>query len=79
MPADHRRENFLNLEVICCVHVGEIPSFFEVGQRVVYCSDTTLAGVVKFVGTTHFSEGEWVGLALDKPRGKHDGTVLCQH
>ena len=34
----------------------------EVGQRVVYCSDYGLAGVVKFAGPTEFSDGhDWVG------------------
>eukprot|EP00439_Symbiodinium_sp_Y106_P079109 s732_g17.t2 len=32
----------------------------EVGQRVVYCSDYGLAGVVKFAGPTEFSDGhDW--------------------
>ena len=36
----------------------------EVGSRVVYCSDHKLAGVVKFVGLTNFSEGLPVRLFL---------------
>ena len=37
-------------------------NYCEVGQRVVYCSDYGLAGVVKFAGSTEFSDGnDWVG------------------
>ena len=27
-------------------------------------------GIVKFIGTTEFAPGEWVGVALDKAHGK---------
>lgn len=32
-------------------------------------------GVVKFVGTTNFGAGVWVGVELEKPKGQHDGAM----
>ena len=32
-------------------------------------------GIVLHVGTVNYSEGIWVGVKLDEPTGKHDGTV----
>lgn len=33
------------------------------------------AGVIKFIGKTEFKEGDWLGIELDTPTGKNDGSV----
>lgn len=30
---------------------------------------------VKFIGTTKFAAGDWIGVELDSPDGKNNGTV----
>ncbi|CAI7996554.1 CAP-Gly domain-containing linker protein 4, partial [Geodia barretti] len=32
-------------------------------------------GVVRFIGTTQFAKGVWLGIELRKPNGKNDGSV----
>ncbi|EJW84581.1 CAP-Gly domain-containing protein [Wuchereria bancrofti] len=45
---------------------------FKVGVRV----DTDRGpGVIEFCGETKFAEGTWIGINLDEPNGKHNGTV----
>ncbi|XP_074871960.1 coiled-coil domain-containing protein 187 [Carettochelys insculpta] len=45
---------------------------FEVGDRVLV--KPRQPGTLMFKGCTHFGEGYWAGVALDKPEGDHDGT-----
>ncbi|EDQ90487.1 uncharacterized protein MONBRDRAFT_3756, partial [Monosiga brevicollis MX1] len=32
-------------------------------------------GYIRHVGTVDFAEGVWIGVELDKPEGKNDGSV----
>lgn len=34
-----------------------------------------MQGLVKYAGTADFADGVWIGIALDEPQGKHDGSV----
>lgn len=46
---------------------------FHVGERVLVVGQRT--GVVRFSGKTSFAPGLWLGIELDKPSGKNDGSV----
>ena len=43
-----------------------------VGNRV---STTNGKGIVRFVGATSFAAGKWIGVELDGPTGKNNGSV----
>ncbi|XP_037388854.1 dynactin subunit 1a isoform X3 [Pygocentrus nattereri] len=45
--------------------VGSLVEVIGKGQR----------GTVAYVGATLFASGKWVGVILDEPKGKNDGTV----
>ncbi|CDS40463.1 Cytoskeleton associated protein CAP Gly [Echinococcus multilocularis] len=46
----------------------------QVGDRVQVSGSRV--GTVRFIGPTDFASGEWVGIELDEPLGKNDGTVM---
>lgn len=44
----------------------------QIGDRV---SVRNLTGTVRFIGETEFASGVWIGVELDDPVGKNDGSV----
>ncbi|KAF3008835.1 hypothetical protein E8E13_010799 [Curvularia kusanoi] len=48
-------------------------SEFKVGQKIE--TNTHRTGLVKYVGPIHVAEGAWLGIDLQEPTGKNDGSV----
>ncbi|XP_050506481.1 dynactin subunit 1 isoform X1 [Diabrotica virgifera virgifera] len=49
----------------------------KIGQRV-EVSAKGVQGTVAFIGKTGFAQGSWIGLVLDEPKGKNNGSVKGQ-
>lgn len=48
-------------------------SEFKVGQRIE--TNTHRTGIVKYVGPIHVTDGAWLGIDLQEPTGKNDGSL----
>ncbi|XP_053315234.1 kinesin-like protein KIF13B [Spea bombifrons] len=51
----------------------EVPDWLKEGEYVTVGSNKS--GIVKYVGPVDFQEGLWVGVELDLPAGKNDGSI----
>uniref|UniRef100_A0A8C5XDD2 Kinesin family member 13B n=1 Tax=Microcebus murinus TaxID=30608 RepID=A0A8C5XDD2_MICMU len=51
----------------------EVPEWLKEGEYVTV--GTNKLGIVRYIGPTDFQEGTWVGVELDLPAGKNDGSV----
>ncbi|XP_057658950.1 dynactin subunit 1-like isoform X2 [Diorhabda carinulata] len=49
----------------------------KIGQRVEVVAKG-VQGTVAFIGKTGFAQGTWIGLVLDEPKGKNNGSVKGQ-
>nr|XP_023996614.1 kinesin-like protein KIF13B [Salvelinus alpinus] len=54
-----------------------VPDWLKEGEFVTV--GTNKSGTVSYVGPTDFAEGTWVGVELDLPAGKNDGSVGGKH
>ncbi|XP_068931754.1 kinesin-like protein KIF13B isoform X2 [Petaurus breviceps papuanus] len=51
----------------------EVPEWLKEGEYVTVGTNKT--GIVRYIGPTDFQEGTWVGVELDLPSGKNDGSI----
>ncbi|XP_050389861.2 centrosome-associated protein 350 [Patella vulgata] len=58
-----------------------VPSWIQEGEGVTVTSSrgtVPKSGLVRFVGQVDFAAGNWIGVELDQPEGKNDGSVNKQ-
>jgi dynactin 1 len=49
-------------------------SYLKIGQKV-KVTGKDVQGLIAFVGPTNFAPDTWIGVKLDEPKGKNNGTV----
>lgn len=54
-----------------------VPSWIVIGESVIVTPSkgSQKTGVVQFIGSVEFAAGPWIGVELDLPEGKNDGSV----
>ncbi|XP_034383210.1 kinesin-like protein KIF13B isoform X2 [Cyclopterus lumpus] len=70
-----------NLEIISDSEEGDaaavLPDWLKEGEFVTVGNNKS--GTVRYVGPADFAEGTWVGVELEVPAGKNDGSVGGKH
>merc|ERR1719242_1206850 len=52
----------------------DLPPWMVCGESVIL-RQSNYSGIIAFIGATDFASGLWVGVELDAPLGKNDGSV----
>nr|XP_019588675.1 PREDICTED: kinesin-like protein KIF13B isoform X2 [Rhinolophus sinicus] len=52
---------------------SEVPEWLREGEYVTLGANKV--GIVRYIGPTDFQEGTWIGVELDLPSGKNDGSI----
>lgn len=53
---------------------ADLPDWITIGESVLIRPYNS-SGVIAYIGGTEFSGGTWIGVELDAPKGKNDGSV----
>ncbi|CAH1979369.1 unnamed protein product [Acanthoscelides obtectus] len=56
------------------IHDVPVPDWVTLGESV-RIRPSNASGVVAYIGETDFASGTWIGVELDAPKGKNDGSV----
>ncbi len=66
-----------NLSALAHTRSAETPPapIFQLGDQVIVGNRRRLRGTIRYFGPTAFAAGDWVGMELEVPEGKNDGTV----
>lgn len=64
--------SFLSVETKSASY-NDDPDSFIIGDRV--WVQGIKPGYIVYIGEVQFAKGDWVGVVLDKPEGKNDGSV----
>lgn len=48
--------------------------YFKIGMKV-EVTGKGVQGVIAFTGKTQFAPGHWIGLILDQPKGRNNGSI----
>ncbi|XP_026856616.2 kinesin-like protein KIF13B isoform X3 [Electrophorus electricus] len=80
-PLSGLREPLERLEILSDTEEGSeedrLPDWLKEDEYVTVGGNKN--GTVRYVGLTDFAEGVWVGVELDVPAGKNDGSVGGRH